>query len=204
MSRYYPAIWALINFLICLYGILYRGWNLQPLVYLLNFEIVVTLAGTLLRTGAAMGRQPWIKALGMRLLLLLLGGGLSVAIFSAASVFTMHANHNRFDAESFAGIRWQMVCLGLNYVAMLLFCFFQNGRFRQAQPAQELSIGLAYSLLPLAFILIISEDLLPYFPDFNLIALPGLAVALAKFIVDISWRPWKRHHLWRKAAKVGA
>lgn len=167
-----------------LYGILFKGWNLQPIVYLFWMEVIFNIASALIRVAGALDSQPFWQTFGQKLFFLLGGGVMGVAFIMLTVSFTFRVFDGGFHSEGFAGINRQVAILGLNYGAAVLLHYFLNGRYRTAGPAGELIPTFVYLLVLLAFIMVITQHLLPRFPDADQALWTGLAVVSVKFAVD--------------------
>ena len=80
-----PALWAVVNLLVSLYGILFKGWNLQPIVYLFWIEVILNILSALIRVAGAMNGQPFWQNIGQKLVFLL-GGSAFLSVYVAGVI----------------------------------------------------------------------------------------------------------------------
>lgn len=180
----HPVLWAVVNLLVALYGIIFKGWNLQPIVFLFWMEVIFNIVSALIRVAGALDSRPFWQTFGQKLFFLLGGGALGIAFILLTVTFTYKVFDGGFNSEGFAGIQYQIYILALNYGVALLLHYFFNGRYRTASPAGELMPAFVYLLVLLAIIMVITQHLLPKFPGADHVLWTGLAVVGVKFVVD--------------------
>ncbi len=179
-----PAWWAILNLLITLYGVVFKGWGLQPVVFIFWVEVIYSVIAALIRVVGAMDDRPFLDTIGQKIVFLFGGTALGIAFIMLSVTFTIGAFEGGFQTSDFAGIRNQVLLIALNYGAALVIHYFLNGRFRHANPAGELIPTFVHLLVLLVFIMVITMHLLPKFPNLNHALWAGLAVLLVKFAVD--------------------
>ena len=179
-----PALWAVVNLLVSLYGILFKGWNLQPIVYLFWIEVILNILSALIRVAGAMNGQSFWQNIGQKLVFLLGGSALGIAFIMLTVTFTFKVFDGGFKSEGFGDIHYQVYILAFNYLAALLLHYFLNGRFRTAEPAGELMSTFVYMLVLLVIIMVITQHILPKFPGADQAMWTGLVVVGVKFAVD--------------------
>ena len=179
-----PRMWAVGNLLITLYGVLFKGWSLQPLVFVFWMEVVLNIVFALVRVATALDGGKWLDRLGQRLFFLLGGGVLGVGFIMLSVTFTIQAFDGGLHAESFGGIRTQVWLLALNHAAALILHYFLNRRYATASLAGELMSSFVYLLMLLCLIMALTMHLLPRFPELNQAMWTGIAVLAVKFLVD--------------------
>lgn len=180
----HPVLWALINLFITLYGILFKGWNLQPIVYIFWIEIILNVMAVLIRVAGAMNKRPFWDGIGLKIFFLLFGAVMGFAFILLTVVFTFKVYENGVNSDGFDGIQGQVIILVLNYIAALLIQYFLSGRYRIASPAAELMMTFVYLLVLLCLIMVITQYLAPRFAGPHTVLWTGLAVVLVKFVVD--------------------
>lgn len=188
----HPAVWAIINLLITLYGILFKGWSLQPIVYIFWIEIILQIISTLIRVLGAMNGRPFWDTIGQKIFSLLFGSAMAVAFILLSVTFTFNVFKNGVEANGFEGINEQVTILIINYIAALLLQYFLNGRYRNASPVGELASTMVYLLILLAFIMVITQHLAPRYAGEHAPLWTGLAVVGVKFVVDWFFAAAKR------------
>ena len=179
-----PRLWAVINLLVALYGIVFQHWNLQPLVYLFWIEIIISLAAMLARVAGALQGRPFWDTILPRLGAVAFGTVMSILFIMLTVAFTFKAFESGFQTEGFGHIRWQMVALVLNYGWAVLFHYYLNGRFRQASPVGELMSDVVRLMIILVFLMVITQHLLPRYPELNAARWTAVAIVLLKFVAD--------------------
>ncbi len=116
------------------------------------------------------------------------GAFLGIAFIMLTVTFTINGiDTDRKDSSSMVGLQPQIVVLFLNYLAGLVLNYFANGSFKTAHPAGELMKTFVYLLVLLAIIMPVTMHLLPKFPAWSDSKWVGLAVAGAKFLVDMGF-----------------
>lgn len=180
-----PAWWAVFNFAITLYGVLFKGWSLQPLVFVFWLEMVFSVATALFRAAAALDGRPFWATLLSKIFWLTAGIALGIAFIVLSVTFTIGVFEGGLKAGAFGGIRMQVVLIALNYIVALALHYFLNGRFRKATPVVELMQTFVYLLVLLCLIMLLTQHLIPAYADKKQQALwIGLAVIGVKFVVD--------------------
>ena len=188
----HPALWAVVNLLVALYGIIFKGWNLQPIVYLFWMEVIFNIGSALIRVAGALDSRPFWQTIGQKLFFLLGGGVLGIAFILLTVTFTFKVFEGGINSEGFAGINRQVYILALNYLVALLLHYFLNGRYRSASPAGELMPAFVYLLILLAIIMVITQHLLPKYPGADQALWTGLAVVGVKFAVDLLFAGFRK------------
>lgn len=179
-----PALWAVANLLITLYGIVFKNWSLQPIILIFWIEIMLQLASTMVRAAAAFDNRPYWDNIGQRLFALLFGVVMGTAFIMLSVAFTINVFDSGFKSEGFGDVRYQVWILIINYLASLVLHYFLNGRFRSASPVGELASTVVYLLILLAFIMVITQHLAPRYAGEKAALWTGLAVVGVKFVVD--------------------
>lgn len=181
-----PNLWAAGNLLILLYGVLLKGWSLQPVVYLFWMEVVINIIVALIRVVFAMDKQAFLSTLPSKIGTLLFSGVMGIAFIMLTVTFTIGVFEGGFNAQGFEDVPIQVYLLAANYLLALLLHYFLNGRFRQANPVEEMMGTFVYLLILLAFLMVLTQFIVPKVVSAGTdIALwTGLAVVAVKFMVD--------------------
>ena len=186
----HPFWMGVIGFLVNLFGLFFLGWKLEAVVWLLWFEVIFIVGASLIRAFFALQGQPFLNTLLMRVFWTGAGAFLGIAFIMLTVTFTINGiDMARKGNSSMVGLQSQIIILFLNYLAGLVLNYFANGSFKTAHPAGELMKTFVYLLILLAIIMPITMHLLPKFPTWSDSKWVGLAVASAKFLVDmgLSW-----------------
>ncbi len=186
----HPFWMGVIGFLVNLFGLFFLGWKLETVVWLLWFEVIFIVGASLIRAFFALQGQPFLNTLLMRVFWTGAGAFLGIAFIMLTVTFTINGiDMARKGNSSMVGLQPQIIVLFLNYLAGLVLNYFANGSFKTAHPAGELMKTFVYLLVLLAIIMPITMHLLPKFPAWSDSKWVGLAVASAKFLVDmgLSW-----------------
>jgi hypothetical protein len=182
----HPKAWWIpfISLGITLFGIFYRNWNVQPIVYFFWWEVILMIGAALIRMLFAMDNQP-ITAHLFQKIGLLLGGILMGSMFVMLSVaFTFKAFEN-IKSGSLSGMSTQVRLLQISYVLGLCLHFFANGRYKTASPSGELMSVFVHLLVLLALLMALTMHLIPKFPQLNQVIWIAVALVLVKFFVDL-------------------
>ncbi|OWY24410.1 hypothetical protein B6N25_02290 [Sphingobacteriales bacterium TSM_CSS] len=181
-----PNLWVAGNLLILLYGVLLKGWNLQPLVFIFWVEVILNVASALIRVVFAFNKQPFLATLPSKIGMLLFGGVMGIAFIMLTVTFSFGVFEGGFKSDGFEQIPWQVRLLALNYVLALLLQYFLNGRYLEANPADELMGTFMYLLILLALLMVLTQFLIPKVAvaGSSIALLTGLTVVLVKFMVD--------------------
>ena len=181
--------WPAINLMIVLYGILIKGWNLQPVIFIFWIQVMLIVAMALIRVATAMDGQPFLATLGQKILLLFFGGVLGAAFIMLTVTFTFRVFEGGFRVQGFQNISTQSRLLIASCAIALLLNYFLNGRFRLASPAEELGRAFIYLLILTVWIMAITQFVVPRFAGAAASLWTGLAVVVVKFVVD--WLAWE-------------
>ena len=173
-----------LSFFVTLYGILVLGWNLQPIVVLFWWEIILMVGAALIRMFFAMDSRPFFDNFLQKIMLLVTGGILSGAMVLLAVTFSFKAFEGGLQSEGFDKIPFQTRLLTAGYVLGLIFHFFANGSYRTASPMGELMRTLVHLLVLLALLMVLTMHLIPANPQLNQAKWVGVTVVVVKFGVD--------------------
>jgi hypothetical protein len=182
----YPAPWwiPVISMAIIVYGMLFLGWHIQPIVFFFWWEIVLMISAALVRMFFSLNGQPFFEKLLFRLGLLAAGIVFGIMFVMLSVTFTFKAFEN-FSGGELQGIGHQIRLLQLSYLAGIIIHFFANGRYKTADPFEELSGVFIHLLILLAFLMAITMHLIPRYPQLNQALWVAIAVVVLKFLVDL-------------------
>lgn len=180
-----PMPW--LSLVISLFGILALGWNLFPVIYLFWWEIILAVGAALVRTLFALDRKSFFQNLPLRLLLLVAGGSLGIAIVVLSIAFSIKGLSAVSSAGGLANLPVQVSILMAGTVLHLIFNYFNNGKYREAQPFAELIHTFAYMVVLLSLLMVLTMHLIPSYPQLSDAKWIAGAVVLVKFVVDGIW-----------------
>ena len=180
-----PRPWwlPLLSLIITLHGIFFLHWDLQPIVFLFWWEVVLMVSSALIRTLFAMEGQPFFDTLQGKIGLLILGvimGSLFI-IFSVTFTSKPFESSNGFTGLESIGFQKNMMTVG--YAVNLIFHYFANSYFRKASPMTEM-IPFIHLWILLAFLQALTRHLIPAYPQLNQVMWAGIALVILKFITD--------------------
>lgn len=173
----------LLTLVITLHGIFFLHWDLQPIVFLFWWEVVLMVSSALIRTLFAMDDQPFFDTLQGKIWLLILGvimGSLFI-IFSVTFTSKPFENGSGFKGLDSISIQKNMMTVG--YAVSLVFHYFTNGYFRKAKPMNEM-IPFIHLWILLAFLQALTRHLIPTYPQLNQVMWAGISLVTLKFITD--------------------
>jgi hypothetical protein len=173
-----------LSLFVTLYGILVLGWNLQPIVVLFWWEVILMVGAALIRMLFALDSKAFFDNLMHKIILLIGGGVMSCAMIMLAVTFSFKAFEGGLQSEGFDSIPAQTRILTISYVLGLIFHFFANGRYKTASPIGELMRTLVHLLVLLALLMVLTMHLIPSYPQLNQAKWVGVAVVVVKFVVD--------------------
>ena len=179
---------GVIGFLVNLFGLFFLGWKLQTVIWLLWFEVIFIVAASLIRAFFALQGQPFFTNLLFRIFWTGAGAALGIAFLMLTVTFTINGiDTDSITSSSMVGLQAQIIVLLLNHLAGLVLNYFANGSFKTAHPTEELMKTFVYLLVLLAIIMPVTMHLLPKYPAWSDSKWVGLAVAGAKFLVDMGF-----------------
>lgn len=182
----YPTPWwmPVITFAITVYGILFLGWHIQPVVYFFWWEVILMITAALVRMFFSLNGQPFFEKFLYRLGLLAAGILFGIVFIMLSVTFTFNAFGN-FSGGEFKGIGQQIKLLQLSYLAGILVHFFANGRYKAADPFGELSGVFIHLLILLAVLQVFTMHLIRTYPELNQALWVAIVVVVLKFLVDL-------------------
>jgi hypothetical protein len=182
----HPKPWwqPLLTVLVTLYGIIFKGWDLQPIVYLFWWETILIVGTSLIRMLFALDSRPVMETLFTKIWLLFGGLILGATMMMLSVAFTFKAFDSAVQAGSFSGVPRESMVLTLSYLLGLILHFFGNGRYKTANPGGELMIGFVHVLLILAPLQALTMHLIPKYPQINQALWVTVALVVIKFLVD--------------------
>lgn len=182
----YPRAWwlPLLSLALNLSGIIFLGWNVQPVVFMFWYEVILILAFAIIRMLFAMNEQPWHANIWQKAGMLAGGMVLGGAMVLLTVTFTFKAFEGGFVSNGFEHIPFQTKVLLLGYIAGLGIHYFGNGYYRKARPMSEWMPAFIHVLILLVLIMPVTMHLLPRYPDLNQAVWVAVTVVLVKFVVD--------------------
>ena len=181
-----PAPWwiPVISMAITVYGMLFLGWHIQPVVYFFWWEVILMITAALIRMFFSLNGQPFFEKFLSRLGLLAAGIVFGIMFVMLSVTFTFKAVEN-FSGNEFVDIRLQIRLLQFSYLAGIVIHFFANGRYKTADPFGELSGVFIHLLILLAFLMAVTMHLIPRYPQLNQALWVAIAVVVIKFLFDL-------------------
>ena len=181
-----PAPWwiPVISVTITVYGMLFLGWHIQPIVYFFWWEVILMITAALIRMFFSLNGQPFFEKFLSRLGLLAAGIVFGIMFVMLSVTFTFKAIEN-FSGNEFVDIRLQIRLLQFSYLAGIVIHFFANGRYKTADPFGELSGVFIHLLILLAFLMAVTMHLIPRYPQLDQALWVAIAVVVIKFLVDL-------------------
>ncbi len=182
----HPKPWwqPLFTVLVSLYGIVFKGWDLQPIIFLFWWETILIIGSSLIRMLFALDGQPVQHTLFTKIWLLMGGVVMGSVLIMLAVAFTFKAFESPVEAGAFSGIPRESMALTLSHALGLFLHFFWNKRYTTANPGGELLFGFAHVLLILAPLQIFTMHLIPTYPSINQAVWVAVALVVVKFLVD--------------------
>lgn len=182
----HPSTWwmPVVSLLIKVYGMLFLGWHIQPIIFFFWWEVILMIAAALVRMFFSLNGQPFFEKFLFRVGLLVGGIFFGIMFVMLSVTFTFKAFEN-FSGSEFRGISQQIRLLQFSYLAGIIIHFFANGRYKTANPFEELSGVFIHLLILLAFLMAITMHLIPRFPQLNQVLWVAIAVVVLKFLVDL-------------------
>ena len=173
----------LLSLIITLHGILFLHWDLQPIVFLFWWEVVLMVSSALIRTLFAMEEQPFFDTLQGKIWLLILGVIMGSLFIIFSVTFTSKPFESGSSISGLESISFQKNMMTVGYAVSLVFHYFANGYFRKAKPMNEM-IPFIHLWILLAFLQALTTHLLPAYPQLNQVMWSGMALVTLKFITD--------------------
>lgn len=184
LNRPKPWWQPLFSVLASLYGIIFGGWDLQPLIFLFWWETLLLLGAAFIRMLFAMDGRPFRETLLSKTVLLAGGLFIGTVLMMLTVAFTFNAFESPVQADSFKGIQGESMALNISYALGLILHFFGNHRYKTASPAGELTIGFAHVFVILAPLQVLTMHLIPKYPQINQALWATAALVAVKFVVD--------------------
>ena len=183
----YPKAWWLpvISFVITLQGIFFLGWNLQPIVMIFWWEVILMLGTAFVRMLFAMDSQPFLNTILSKIGMLIFGLVMGIAFVMLTVTFTFKVFKSGFESNGFEKLPSRINILIVGHIVGLVIHYFANGRFKTANPMGELMSPFIHLLVLLTFLMALTMHLIPKFPQLNQALWVGVSVVVLKFIVDM-------------------
>jgi hypothetical protein len=182
-----PKAWWLpiISLCITIHGIIFLGWNLQPIVMFFWWEVIVMLCAAFVRMLFAMDSKPFLNTILPKIGMLVFGLVMGIAFVMLTVTFTFKVFSNGFDTAGMDSLSSKVDILIAGQILGLLIHFFANGRYKTANPMGELMSVFIHLLVLLALIMVLAMHLIPNYPQLNQALWVGVSVVVIKFIVDM-------------------
>jgi hypothetical protein len=189
----HPKPWWLpiISLVITLYGILFLNWDLQPIVFLFWWEVILIIGAALIRMVFALEGRPFSDTL-LEKIGLLLGG---VVMGSAFIMLTVTFTFKAFEGGTgtgLASIGTQTKLMTVSYMVGLVIHYFANGRYKKASPSDELMMPFVHLLVLLSFLMALTMHLIPKFPQLNQAVWLAISIVVLKFLMDMFFAKIKK------------
>jgi Family of unknown function (DUF6498) len=183
----HPKAWWLpfISLAITLFGILFQGWNLQAIAIVFWWEVILMVGAALIRMVFALDNQPFLNTLFQKIGMLATGVIMGGAFIMFSVVFTFKIFEAGVDSTSFGGVAIQIKILQFSYLLGLIVHYFANGRYKTANPMEEMMSTFVHLLVLLALLMALTMHLIPKFPQLNQALWVCVALVVLKFIVDL-------------------
>ena len=180
-----PKPWWIpfFSLFILLHGILILHWDLQPIVFMFWWEVILMVGAALVRMVFALNGQP-VQHLILQKISLLMGSMLMGSILIMLSVVFSFNAFNAGDFKGMGKIYIQTNTMTAAYIVGLLFHYFRNGQYKTADPWAEVIKTFVHLLVILTFLMVITMHLLPIFPEWNNAKWVAIAVVIVKFCAD--------------------
>ncbi|HNM25856.1 MAG TPA: DUF6498-containing protein [Saprospiraceae bacterium] len=177
---------------VALIGLFFLHWPPAGVVYLFWWEAILIVGMALIRMFFALQGRPFGDLLLRKAGLLVFGLVMGGAFILLTVAFTLKGFSEGNYAVGLGGVAVQSRALVAGYVAGLLLHYFGNGRFKTADPVEELGLPFAQLLVLLALLMALTQHLIPRTGDAQEAQLVGAAVVGVKFVIDMffakTWR----------------
>ncbi|MCC7245057.1 MAG: hypothetical protein IT269_05235 [Saprospiraceae bacterium] len=182
----HPKPWwqPFISLAITLYGILVLHWNLQSIVFLFWWEIVLIFGSALIRVLFSMNSQPFFETLRSKIFWLIGGAIMGFILLALAVSFTFTPFEQPVEDGAMREIPRQTNLLSLSYALGLLVHFFLNGRYKTADPGSEIATPFVHIFILLALLMVFTRHLIPAHPEWHQAQWTVAALVVVKFVVD--------------------
>lgn len=183
----HPKAWWLpvVSLLITLQGIFFLGWNLQFIVMIFWWEVILMLSASFIRMVFAMDNQPFLNTILPKIGMLIFGGVMGVAFIMLTVTFTFKVFDGGFNSTGFEKLPSRINMLILGHILALIVHYFMNGRYKTANPMGELMSSFIHLLVLLGLLMALTMHLIPKFPQLNQALWVGVSIVVLKFIVDM-------------------
>ncbi len=183
----HPKAWWLpiISLLITLQGIIFGGWNLQLVVMVFWWEVILMLGAAFVRMVLAMDNQPFLNTILSKIGMLFFGGIMGIAFIMLTVTFTFKIFEGGFDNSGFEQLPSRINMLIAAHIVGLIIHYLGNGRYKVASPMGELMSVFIHLLVLLSLIMVLAMHLIPKFPQLNQALWMCVSVVAIKFIVDM-------------------
>ena len=182
-----PKAWWLpiISLLITLQGIIFLGWNLQLIVMIFWWEVILMLGASFIRMVFSMDNQPFLNTILPKIGMLFFGGIMGVVFIMLTVTFTFKVFEGGFNSSGFEQLPSRINMLIAAQVIGIIVHFFMNNRYKTANPMGEMMSSFIHLLVLLAILMALTMHLIPKFPQLNQALWVGISIVIIKFLVDM-------------------
>lgn len=163
-QRIHPSYWAMVNQLILAYGIYMSNWDFYLLLYVLWVELFIVMATMLVRVTFAREYRRGFNMTGEKISFFFIGILLSTTCITLMKAMSYDLFSGEIRLGQFSAPLYLILMLGLNHVIRLGLHYFQNERFRKANPATEMIVSFMYQVGIVVILIAIGAYYLPRYP----------------------------------------
>lgn len=191
-QRIHPSIWAIVNLLLTAYGIFVCEWDFYLLIYVWWMELHLITGAMLIRVSAAREYKRHLNLTGEKLASL----GIGLLLSTACITLTVAMDYDKFGGEltvgQFAGPQTVILLLGGNHTIRILLHYFQNKRFRKANPATEMIVSFVYQVGIVGMLIAITLYYLPHYPQRGGVKEVASTLLSVKLFIDLLYSGFHR------------
>lgn len=184
----HPFWMGVVTLCISLYGVFFLGWSLEPVIWLLWFEVIFAMGAALIRSLFALQGKSFFTDILSRLVTTGVGAFMGIFLLMLTVAFTIKGlDTENTSTAGYQSLRTQLGLLFLNYLLALVLHYFANDRFKTAKPINELMATFLHFFMLLVLIMPITMHLLPKYPQLEQAKWVGLTVIGVKFLLDFGF-----------------
>lgn len=191
-QRIHPSIWAIVNLLLTAYGIFVSNWDFYMLLYVFWMELHLITGAMLIRVSAAREYKRNLNLTGEKFASL----GIGLLFSTACITLTVAMTYDDFGGEltmgQFAGPQAVIALIGCNHIIRLLLHYFQNRRFRKANPATEMIVSFVYQVGIVGILMAIALYYMPKFPHPDGVKDAASVLLPVKLLMDLLYSGFHR------------
>ena len=178
-QRIHPSFWAVTNLLIASYGIFVGEWDFFLLIYVFWMELYITAGAMLIRVATAREYKRHLNLTGEKFTFFGIGILFSTACITLIVAMTYDLFGGDLHIGQFASPQIPILLLGINHLVRIGLHYFQNKRFRKANPATEMIVSFFYQVGIVGILIAITLYCLPHYPQ------PGGVKEVASYILAL-------------------